>query len=181
MLTVSAEYRELNRQLHESNASYGTGLSSRRHYDTISIFADSIKPTHILDWGCGKGALGQTLSHLMVIGYDPAIEGLDETPEPAELVVCTDVLEHIEPELLDNVLDDLKRCTLKGVFLTVNMWPADKTLADGRNAHLIQENIDWWLPKLMSRWELRQVGVVPGEFAFFGWIKAETQAQRFAA
>jgi hypothetical protein len=79
------------------------------------------------------------------------------------------VLEHIEPELLDNVLDDLKRCALKGVFLTINMRPAYKTLADGRNAHLIQKPIEWWLPKLMERWDI--MGVTKRgniEFVFTG-------------
>jgi len=38
-------------------------------------------------------------------------------PSPASFVACIDVLEHIEPELLDNVLDDLRRVTAQiGVF-----------------------------------------------------------------
>jgi hypothetical protein len=71
--------------------------------------------------------------------------------------VSLDVLEHIEPECLDDVLDDMKRCTLKGVFLSVSLVTAGKTLPDGRNAHLIVEPIEWWLPKLMARWDLMSV------------------------
>jgi len=181
MPVISEEYRALNRQLHTDRSSYGTGLSSKRHYGTIANFAKSLNPASILDYGCGKGALGKALSHLMVIGYDPSIPGLDDLPEPADFVVSTDVLEHIEPELLDSVLDDIARCTRKAVFLTVNMMPAEAKLADGRNAHLIQKPVEWWLPKLMARWDLRAVNVVPGEFAFFGLAKEEKQSGRIAA
>ncbi len=106
------------------------------------------------------------------MGYDPAIEGLDDEPEPADLVVCGDVLEHIEPECLDAVLDDLKRCTVKAIFLTVATRPAKKTLSDGRNAHLIQQPAEWWLPKIMQRWELQAFHATVGEFAVFATVKS---------
>jgi hypothetical protein len=35
------------------------------------------------------------------------------------------------------------------------MGPALKTLPDGRNAHLIQEPVEWWLPKIMQRFDLQ--------------------------
>ena len=47
--------------------------------------------------------------------YDPAFPEYGE-PRGADLVCCIDVLEHIEPDLLDNVLDDLARITLKHGF-----------------------------------------------------------------
>jgi hypothetical protein len=71
------------------------------------------------------------------------------------MVACIDVLEHIEPHLLDNVLDDLRRVTRDLLFVTVDCGPAVKVLPDGRNAHLIQQPPSWWLPKLMSRFDLR--------------------------
>jgi hypothetical protein len=86
--------------------------------------------------------------------YDPAIPEWAAPPAPCAFVACIDVLEHIEPALLDNVLDDLKRLTLQSGFFTVHTGPAVKRLDDGRNAHLIQQPYDWWLPKLMDRFEL---------------------------
>ena len=49
------------------------------------------------------------------------------------LVVVLRRLEHIEPDLLDNVLDELSAITRKLVFLTVHTRPAKKMLSDGRN------------------------------------------------
>ena len=48
--------------------------------------------------------------------YDPAIPGKDSLPEPADIVVCSDVLEHIEPNYLLNVLVDFN--AIEYYFLT---------------------------------------------------------------
>lgn len=156
-MNISETYRELNRKLHADNANYGAGDSTSCWYPLVAEYALMLGATSILDYGSGKSRMGHTLSHMMVIPYDPAVPGIDAPPEEHDLVVSLDVLEHIEPECLDEVLDDIQRCAKKGVFLTVNMQPAIKVLADGRNAHLIQEPIEWWLPKLMARWDLLAV------------------------
>ena len=182
MKTISDDYRRLNAQLHKDREDYGAGTQTRQWYPLVGQFAQIMNAASILDYGCGKSTLAQTFSHMVVIPYDPAIPGIDDPPDPHDVVVCLDVLEHIEPELLDAVLDDLKRCTLKGIFLTVNMRPAYKVLADGRNAHLIQKPLEWWLPKLMERWHI--LGLThraPIEFVFTGQPHVITKAQELAA
>jgi len=91
---------------------------------------------------------------MKIQSYDPCVPGIDSLPEPADLVVSCCVLEHVEPECLDAVLDDMRRCTLKAAFIVVTSVPSSKFLNDGRNAHLIIEPMDWWLPKIMQRWKL---------------------------
>jgi hypothetical protein len=98
--------------------------------------------------------------------YDPGVPRYAKPALPAEMVACIDVLEHIEPDLIDNVLDDLARLAEGVVFLSIDTGPAMKTLSDGRNAHLIQQPMSWWLPKLWSRWDLQTVQVTQ-EHAFF--------------
>lgn len=111
-----------------------------------------------MDYGAGKGRLGESLKTMgiepKITHYDPAIKEWSEKPSPKECVACIDVLEHIEPELLDNVLDDLKTLTKKVGVFTVHTGPAIKTLSDGRNAHLIQKPSSWWIPKIISRFDL---------------------------
>ena len=116
-----------------------------------------------LDYGCGKQTLNESIKGIDVIGYDPCIEGLDATPDPHDIVVCTDVMEHIEPEHLQAVIQDLHRVTQKALFCTIATRPAVKILSDGRNAHLIQEDHRWWLPKFWGLFDLRQVLISPGE------------------
>lgn len=119
------------------------------------LIAD-IEPSELLDYGCGKQALKDALGIVEgYVPYDPAIPGIDAPPVPTDLVVCTDVLEHVEPEMLDAVLDDLQRVTRIG-FFAVHTGAALNHLPDGRNAHLIQEPARWWLPKILDRFELVQ-------------------------
>ena len=82
------------------------------------------------------------------------------------MVCCIDVLEHIEPDLLDNVLDHLCSLTEIVAFLTIHTGPAAKFLPDGRNAHINQQPMSYWLPKIWSRWDVQTVQVT-GEHAFY--------------
>ena len=90
-----------------------------------------------------------------------------------------DVLEHIEPECLDAVLDHMARLTQKAILLTVTTIPAAKNLADGRNAHLIVEPPEWWIPKLLQRWEMETYNRNDIGFMFLG--SPRNQSVRAAA
>ena len=72
-------------------------------------------------------------------------------------MVCTDVLEHIEPEKLLFVLGDLQRCVRKVGWFVIHTGPAQKVLADGRNAHLIQRDAHWWRTQLQPFFQVGQV------------------------
>jgi len=154
-MTISAAYKAEQQRMHRELPNYG--VASVEFAPRVSHLINSTGIDHILDYGAGKGRLGQSLeiNHpATVTMYDPGIPGIDEPPEPHDMVCCIDVLEHIEPEYLDSVLDDLKRVTKKIGFFTIHTGPAMKVLSDGRNAHLIQEGPEWWLPKIMARFEL---------------------------
>lgn len=167
-MLISNDYLTLNKELHARNPNYG--ISGSRHAEKIKDIADSITANSILDYGCGKGTLKNEIGNDFweIIEYDPAIEGKEENNTQQDLVVCTDVLEHIEPGLLDAVLDDIRRCSLKACFLTVSTVEALKTLADGRNAHLIVEPSAWWLSKLLERFELVSFQRAGNAFLFEG-------------
>lgn len=151
---ISENYRELNRQLHADRDDYGT--SGIHFADYIGGLAAAIGTDDILDYGAGKQTLANALPQYAIKSYDPAIESISTYPQPADLVVCTDVLEHIEPECLDAVLDEIQRLTKRVAFVTVATTPAKKDLPDGRNAHLTIESYRWWLPKLWTRFKIDQ-------------------------
>ena len=142
---ITPEYKELNRQLHESNM---YGVSGWYNRDIVRQISDYGR-LPILDYGCGKQTLSTALGKAYkVTDYDPCIEGLDTPPEPHPVVVCGDVLEHVEPEFVDDVLKELRRlCTDVGFFV-ITFEPSSRFLPDGRNAHLSQHPIDWWINKL---------------------------------
>lgn len=147
-MLISEEYRQLNKQLHETNIGYGT--SGHKYSKTVESIAKAWGCETILDYGCGQGTLKRSLTFFDVAEYDPAIPGKDAAPEPADLVVCNDVLEHIESECIDDVLMDLARCTNVIGFLVVDIFPAVKILPDGRNAHILLASEEWWRRKIGS-------------------------------
>jgi hypothetical protein len=147
-MLISEEYRRLNEELHRTDPTWGGGLSS-----WAVAWIAKLKPATILDYGAGKQSLAR-LKGYDIRSYDPAIQKIAGPPEPADLVACFQVLEHVEPEFLDNVLDHIQRLALKHVAFTVCTELASKVLADGRNAHLIVEPVHWWLGKMLPRWDV---------------------------
>lgn len=150
---ITEAYRQEQARLH---ATGDYGKAGAGFGDVVSDMLIGAKAQTLLDYGCGSR---QSLRPVLRVpvhyqGYDPAVPEYAADPEPADCVACIDVLEHIEPEMLDQVLDHIRSKTLKRALFSVHLGPAGKTLSDGRNAHLIQEPPSWWLPKIMSRWEL---------------------------
>ena len=156
--TISESYRAEQEKLH-ATTDYGT--ASIGYAPLVSQIVNRMGISHLLDYGCGANfnlAKHLKADHkLKYQAYDPAVPRFAKDPVPAEMVCCIDVLEHIEPELLDNVLDHLAALSEGIVFLSVDTGPAVKTLSDGRNAHLIQEPMSWWLPKFWDRWDIQTV------------------------
>lgn len=144
--TITPEYAALNRDLHEREERYGAGAHRKR--DALVEIMGEYEAESVLDYGCGKGSLAASLPGVDIREYDPAIAGKDSLPEQADVVACLDVLEHVEPDLLDNVLADIQRLARRAVFLTIATRKSTRELADGRNAHLIQEDADWWRERL---------------------------------
>ena len=164
-MLITDEYKKQQEQLHE-NPNYG--VASVQYAPLVSEIVNTLGVVHLLDYGAGKCRLFENLKadHKMKLqAYEPAIERLSSPPVPAEMVTCIDVLEHIEPDLLDNVLDDLERLTECVLFCTIHTGPAAKVLSDGRNAHLTQQPLEWWLPKLWARFDIHTVQVT-GECQF---------------
>ena len=165
----------MQQALHE-NPNYG--VASLEYAPLVADVVEALGVKEVLDYGAGKGRLGGELRKyiqrsLNIRQYDPAIPQWSAAPEPSEFVACIDVLEHIEPALLDNVLDDLKRVTARVAMFTVHIGPAAKVLLDGRNAHLIQQPPAWWLPKILARFELVQFNRIPNGF----WVGVEPKTR----
>jgi hypothetical protein len=166
-MLISPSYKIEQEALH-AKGNYGT--ASIQYAPLVTEIVNKLEVTHLLDYGCGS--MLNLYKHikptrkLTYQAYDPGTEDYSEPPTPAEMVACIDVLEHIEPDYLDQVLDDLRRLTEVVLFCTVHTGPAVKVLSDGRNAHLTQQPMSWWLPKLWQRFDLQTVQV-SGEKQFY--------------
>jgi hypothetical protein len=153
--TISEEYRKLQQDLHQ-NPDYG--IASLTFAPLVADIIQKTNAKSLSDYGAGKKNLIKGLENHGVkifayFPYDPAFPEYG-TPEPADLVCCIDVLEHIEPNLVDNVIEELASITTNLGFFTIHMGPAGKSLKDGRNAHLIQKPSSWWLAKLVNYFDI---------------------------
>ena len=158
-MLISPSYIEQNAMLHTQRADYGA--AGGRHGKKIASLMKEFGCATLLDYGCGKGSLLKEIPG--AVGYDPAVPGFSSRPHPADLVSCTDVLEHIEPECLDEVLEDLRMLSKRLAFLVISCRAAYKTLPDGRNAHLIVQPHEWWLQKAQEH------------FGSLGWVTTKDE------
>lgn len=81
------------------------------------------------------------------------------------MVACCDVLEHVEPDLLTNVLIDIREYADKAVYLVISTRLAAKVLADGRNAHLIVKPLDWWQEVLTQHFPFWQLTITNSDIS----------------
>jgi hypothetical protein len=156
--TISDQYLQMQIDLHK-NPNYG--VASLSFAPIVAALIQQVNIKSVSDYGAGKknllvGLQKNGISNLEYLPYDPAFPEYG-TPKSAELVCCIDVLEHIEPELLENVLEELQSIVTKLGFFSIHMGPAQKVLSDGRNAHLIQKPCSWWLPILSKYFEVIQL------------------------
>jgi Methyltransferase domain len=151
MALITAGYAREQKRLH-ADPSYGSG--SHRHAYLVTGIAKIEGCDTILDYGAGKGTMGNVLRSvgLDVAEYDPGYPGKEARPQPADLVTCLDVLEHIEPECLASVLDDLAKLTKKRLLVDIACkFTKFRWLSDGRNSHLIVNEPEWWQGKFIKR------------------------------
>jgi hypothetical protein len=163
--TISPEYLALQKALHE-NPHYG--VASIGYAPIVRDILNGSKARTLSDYGAGKQNLREALHNLgksdfEYFPYDPAFPEYGAR-RAADLVCCIDVLEHIEPDFLDAVLADLAAITRRLGFFSIATGPAIKVLADGRNAHLIQQPSSWWLPKLCRYFEITRLQTVQEGF-----------------
>tara|TARA_B100001057_G_scaffold247036_2_gene247443 strand:+ start:34714 stop:35238 length:525 start_codon:yes stop_codon:yes gene_type:complete len=166
MKLYSGHYQNQLRKLHQLKSSFG----SAGKYKGLNEWIDKWKPQSLTDYGCGKGnvmiEIGKRYPECELQGYDPGVLQYNKIPEFAtDLLMCTDVLEHIEPEMIDNVLQHINTLFKKSAFLLIDTREAIKTLPDGRNAHLIIEGKDWWTEKVTKH--------IKGNVAINAWQKQQ--------
>ena len=112
----------------------------------------NFKVNSVLDYGCGRsnlaGCVADELGAKKAYKYDPAIEEYQELlTEKVDLLVCTDVLEHIPEEDLGVVLQEMKSLTDK-CFFSISTRKAFTVLPNGENAHAMVKDANWWAEKI---------------------------------
>ncbi len=163
---ISQEYKDTIVAMHQKE---NWGSSGKSWVDTLEPILKKFEPKTILDFGCGQGTLKQELIRRnkwkgFVTEYDPGIPGKDKVPTGTyDMVVCTDVMEHIEPAYVQSVLQQIISYKPETVFFVIATRPAKAVLPDGRNAHLIIEKPKWWCDELDDYFTSYEVDYIEGD------------------
>lgn len=168
--THSPEYAALQAQFHRERPDYG--ISGERYSEHIRQLANKMQTRDILDYGCGKATLQKSLP-FPIHNYDPFVTEYAAAPEPADIVVCTDVMEHIELEFINSTLRDIAALTKQVAFFQIATRLASKVLPDGRNAHLVVQPINWWLGPIAMHFNIVSLTDIGGGFILIGIPKDE--------
>lgn len=147
---ISEEYLREQERLHAAPRGYGG--RGNKWSPVVDELLRRYRCGSMLDYGCGQGSLVRTLSNdyrfepaVEFREYDPAIPEKSELPsQPSDLVVCTDVLEHIESDRIFAVMQHLGTLTSHALFAVISLVPTNKTLSDGRQAHILLRSVEWW-------------------------------------
>lgn len=153
MILITPEYLREQQLLHAAPRGYGGG--GARWAKEVADLGRGLECRSVLDYGCGQGTLGEALKIeagdwiQSFQAYDPVTA--PALPDPADLVVCTDVLEHIEPACIQAVLDHLRSLMGQALFVSIGLRPTDKVLSDGRQMHIMLKPYRWWRAEFRRR------------------------------
>jgi hypothetical protein len=153
---ISDEYLSVLHQWHRERPGH-QGRSGFKYVDDLLPVIRQYEIKTVLDYGAGQCSLEPAIKNIWRnwkiawTNYDPAHPDIAELPEGKfDLVVSTDVLEHVEPERLEAVLDNIHGYAQKYVFLQISCREAAAVMPDGRNAHLIVQEREWWIEKVQA-------------------------------
>lgn len=156
MNELEKHYSDLHGQMFQ----HFTGRSLRPHVEAIKALIDEYECKTLLDYGCGgaklyvEHAVDRVVWGVNAYLYDPNHPKFNELPDHQfDMVVCTDVLEHIPelcvPDVLHRILTRARKC----VYLNAAEYPAVKTLPNGENAHVTVRPLAWWHEALSKAME----------------------------
>ena len=136
---------------------------SRLAMAMVRTFGPTIGVTTVTEFGCARGFVLFFLQHMgwKVKGYDfskfaveTALPGIDieiadltkrSEYEPADLVVCMDVLEHVAKADLPFALKNIRRTMGKAAVVQVYIPGSNVRLAREPEDHVTNEPREWWL------------------------------------
>ena len=107
-MLITQSYIDQLKQMHnqpEKKLGFGTNPPGK----LVEILKNS-QSLSVLDFGCGTGEILSQVQKLFpkkqIMGYDPGVEDFSHYPSGVDFIYSVDALEHVEPEFIDEVLQN---------------------------------------------------------------------------
>lgn len=130
------------------------GLSILQHREQIAWLVADRGSRTVLDYGSGRGnaylpphEVHKEWGVERPVLYDPAFAAHDVLPPAGtkfDLVLCSDVLEHVPEGQVPATIRDLFDYGEGLVWASVCCRPAKKSFPNGMNMHVTIKPVDWW-------------------------------------
>ena len=143
---------------------------SSNHGADASEYVANKKPNLVVDFGCGQNNFINNLKELGIngIGIDFVYEEADiiapmhEVPledNSADFITAFDSLEHLIPEDVDLVLNEMARIAKpKADFCFSISYQPSSILVHGQNLHPTTQSDYWWMQKISTRGQIKDMG-----------------------
>jgi len=157
-MTITPEYQDALLNLHKQ--SWGNSAGKYAGDSIVELLNEHPEIKTILDYGCGEGTLKDWVEdkgiHREWTLYDPGMEQYKEKPSGKfDLVITTDVLEHVEELMLNRVLAELRDYTGKFLYNEIACYFCGVKFEDGpyigRDLHINMKAPDMWAIRLQNR------------------------------
>lgn len=136
---------------------FPAGTFVDRDVHAIKMLIKETDSKTLLDYGCGKAIKYRKIDAAKFYGvekiflYDPAYDMFDELIDHnVDIVICTDVMEHVPEEEVYGTLKTIISKADKAVFFSIACYPASKKMDDGTNLHVTIKDPDWWDSQIES-------------------------------
>jgi len=157
---ITTEYRDALLALRKQ---YKWGFTGGKYAGAtvLALLKEHPEIETILDYGCGNGSLKEYIEEEGITDrkwtlYDPATEEHKEPPKGKfDLVITTDVLEHVEEIMLNKVINNLRELTGRFLYSEIACYYCGIVFADGpypgEDLHINMKCPDVWQMRLQHR------------------------------
>jgi hypothetical protein len=151
-VTITESYKATLTHLHD-NTEWGVSGGAISGPTLVHFLETYPEVQTILDYGCGEGSLKEFVEDKGIKKdwtlYDPGMKGLDKKPTGQfDLVITTDVLEHVEPYMIKPVLAELKSLTKDFLFNDIACYLTNTKFIKGpyigQDLHISLHAPDTW-------------------------------------
>jgi len=159
-MTITPEYQASLLEIH-SQHEWGNSAGKYAGETVLNLLKDFPEIKTILDYGCGEGSLKTWIEENGITDrqwtlYDPGMEKHKQPPTGKfDLVITTDVLEHVEEIMLNKVLDNLRELTGRFLYSEIACYFCGVKFGSGpyvgQDLHINMKAPDVWARRLQHR------------------------------